>query len=259
MSDINEKDVIDMYVKENVSTYAIAEKYNTYPNKINRILRKNGVQLNDRQIAQQLALAEGRAKHPTKGKIMSQEARLRISERMSRMWKEMSDEERQKIVDRSKSQWYNMSETEREALFKSAHEGMRKASVDGAKLERFIRDELIKLGYSVIFHKTGLIPNEKLEIDLFLPVLNVAIEIDGPSHFLPLFGEEKLHKHIVADSKKSGLLLNYGFMIIRVKYIEKDISNKKQRDILSKIVAVLEKVKKEFPPKGKRYVELEMN
>jgi len=42
---LNEIEVIDLYTNQNNSTQLIAEKFSTYPNKIRRILIKNGISL----------------------------------------------------------------------------------------------------------------------------------------------------------------------------------------------------------------------
>ena len=70
--EINENYIIKQYNK-NQSTYEIAESLGTYPNKIRRILVKNGINLRDRSSAQSLALDTGRHKHPTKGKLRTEE------------------------------------------------------------------------------------------------------------------------------------------------------------------------------------------
>ena len=131
-------------------------------------------------------------------------------------------------------------------------------------MENFIKAELTKLGYDVIFHHTGLIPNEEFEVDLFIPAVKTAIEIDGPSHFFPIWGktdedrEANLQKRIKADAHKSGLLLTQGFIVIRVKHLTKNLSEKNKRDVLEQIVERLDKIKKKFPTKTKRYIELEV-
>ena len=56
--------------------------------------------------------------------------------------------------------------------------------------------------------------NENLEIDLFIPALKTAIEIDGPAHFLPIWGQQSLERHIRADAQKAGLLINRGFVVL---------------------------------------------
>jgi hypothetical protein len=44
---------------------------------------------------------------------------------------------------------------------------------------------------------------------------------------------------------------------VRVKHLTKSVSNKSQRVMLEAISNCLEKIKSEFPPKGKRFIELE--
>ena len=96
-----------------------------------------------------------------------------------------------------------------------------------------------------------------MEVDLFLPALNVAIEIDGPAHFLPIWGQESLDKHIRADAQKSGLLINRGFVVLRVKNIIRNLSQKNMRDALEAIVEQIEKIEKKFPPVNKRLIEID--
>ena len=256
---MNEQEIVRLYTQENLSTYIIAEMYGTYPNKIKRVLNKLGIELNSKSTAQKIALKTGRTPHPTKGEKRSQEVKEKISEGVYKNWKNISEKEYQKRVDRSKAQWYNMTEQEREALRNSAALAVRAAARDGSKMEKFLAEELPKIGYEVIFHKVGLIPNDTLEVDLFLPGLNTVIEIDGPSHFYPIWGEENLQRHINADSKKSGLLLAGDFAVIRIKHLVKNMSEKHKRDILNSLSIILKQIENKFPPKGKRYIELEVN
>jgi very-short-patch-repair endonuclease len=94
-------------------------------------------------------------------------------------------------------------------MAEAATESIRKAGKEGSKLENFLLRKITDAGFKVDFHKKNLIPNEKLEIDLYVPECKTIIEIDGPSHFLPVWGDEKLQKQIKADLQKSGLILSY--------------------------------------------------
>ena len=116
---------------------------------------------------------------------------------------------------------------------------------------------MTKAGYEAIFHKRGLVPNDKLEVDIFLPTLKLAIEIDGPAHFLPIWGEESLQKHIRADAEKAGLLIARGYAILRVKNIIRNLSAKNMRDALEGVITAVKKVEKKFPPQSKRLIEIE--
>jgi very-short-patch-repair endonuclease len=255
---LNISEILDMYDNQGCSTYVIAKKFGTYPNKIRRLLLKHGKQLDDKSTAQKKALAAGRSVHPTEGKKRSPEVKEQISESVYQHWQNLTDAERRKRSEQAKQQWENMTELERQELQDSAAQAVRDAAKKGSKMERFLLDKLTSEGYNVIFHKTGLLANTDLEIDLFIPELKTAIEIDGPAHFFPIWGEESLQKHIKADAEKSGLLLSQGFVVIRVKHLTKNLSEKHKRDVLSRIIEELGKVRKKFPTKGKRYLEIEV-
>ena len=62
---------------------------------------------------------------------------------------------------------------------------------------------------------------------MYLPVLRVAIEVDGPTHFLPIWGEEKLQKRQEIDRKKTGLILQDGITLVRMKALAKNYSKVK--------------------------------
>jgi very-short-patch-repair endonuclease len=112
-------------------------------------------------------------------------------------------------------------------------------------------------GREVIMHKKNLISGN-FEIDLFLPDIKTIIEIDGPQHFLPLFGQDKLKEVIKLDSIKNGLLLAEGYCIIRVKYMLKGLSQKSARTLWELVSEQLYKIDKKFPPKDRRFIELEI-
>lgn len=249
--------IIDQYVNEKKSTYEIAQELKTYPNKIRRALNTLGVDLRDKSSAQTVAIESGRHEHPTRGKKRTEAEKVAISNGMASYWENMEEEEKKRRSDISKKQWAEMSEEDKANLRKLAAEAVRKASKEGSKIEKFIYEGLTKIGYDVIFHKRGLVANENLEVDLFIPAINTAIEIDGPAHFLPIWGEESLNRHIRADAQKAGLLMNRGFVILRVKNIIRNLSQKNMRETLAAILVELKKIEKKFPPATKRLIEIE--
>ncbi len=253
----NKDFLVREYVENNRSTYWISEKLGTYPNKVRRALKFLGVDLKSKSEAQSNALKSGRHKHPTKGRKRTEEERIKISEGMANHWENMSEEERDRRIALAKKQWEEMTENEKSELRSMAAEAVRRASQEGSKIEKFLKEGLTSEGYDVIFHMKGLIPAENLEVDLFVPSLKTAIEIDGPAHFLPIWGEDSLQKNIRSDAKKSGLILSKGYCMIRVKQINKNVSEKSKRKTLALILTELGKISKKFPAKSKRYIEIE--
>ena len=236
----------------------IAKDLDTYPNRVRRAAIKMGITPRNKSEAQALALQHGRIKHPTKGMKRTESVKNKIADGVFASWKGLSEEEYANRVEQGRRQWKNMSKEERQALMKAAGDAVRKASVEGSKLENFVLNSLRKLGYVVQFHKKGLLINERLEVDIFLPKLKTVIEIDGPSHFLPIWGEENLARNLRSDAQKTGLLISKGFAIIRVKNLSKHVSKKHMRDITESVVAELEKIEKKFPPKQERLIQVEV-
>tara|TARA_R110002051_G_scaffold284668_1_gene346844 strand:+ start:666 stop:1448 length:783 start_codon:yes stop_codon:yes gene_type:complete len=251
-----EEFIVEEYVKKNKSTYEISESLGTYPNKVRRTLVKLGVKLRDKSKAQSTAIQSGRHKHPTKGTERSESDKIKISEGMFSHWSHMSDEERLKRSEMAKKQWDSMSDEDRFNLRRAAAEAVRRAAKEGSKMEKFLQEGLTKTGRSVIFHKKGLVANQNLEIDLFLPESRVVIEVDGPSHFFPIWGEENLQKTIKSDAHKSGLLLQAGYVVLRIRHTTKNFSSKRQRDLLAKVINILDDVEKQFPAKSERFLEV---
>ena len=151
-----------------------------------------------------------------------------------------------------------MSEEDKIKLRESAIPGIKRASQEGSKLEKYIRDKLTKENYVIEYHKKGIVPNENLEVDIYLPELGTAIEIDGPSHFLPIWGDEALRKTIKSDNEKNGLLRYHGVMVLRVAQQKKTLSQKAMRDTWNSIKKELEVISVKMPVKSKRFREIEV-
>lgn len=249
--------VIELY-RKGKSFREIAIELDTYPNKVLRNLIKWGEPIRSKSEAQKMALANGKSKPPLLGKKRSEQEKDKISVGRSKAWANISEDERKKFKEGAKERWDNLSEVEKQELQSKAGEGLRLASIEGSKAERFLYQELKKLGYDTILHDKTILPGEKYEIDLYIPDLLTIIEIDGPQHFLPVFGEEKLQKVIEYDTIKNGLLISKGFCVIRVKYLTKHISRKIKTDLLRLVKDSLDSIKQQFPKKEDRLIELEI-
>jgi len=254
MSDFDKK-IIKLYTKSNRSTYEIAKEMDTYPNKIRRTLIKHGYELKNKSDAQKAALKSGRSSHPTEGKERSNEEKIAISKSLVNYWEEMSDTEKARRVQQAKDNWKNMSKEQKETMRTKGIAAIRAAAKEGSKMEKFFQEKITSSGFSVKMHEL-IIPAENLEIDLHIPDLNTIIEVDGPSHFLPIWGEEKLQKQVNADLRKSGALLSRGYAVIRVKSLGQE-SLSKREELAEQVITHLNKINKKFPVRSKRFIEVE--
>jgi very-short-patch-repair endonuclease len=246
------------YVTKERSIADIARELGTYPNAVRRALIKDETELRSKSAAQALALKSGRAQHPTEGTERPPETRKLISEGVAQDWAESDEEKLRLRSDAAKRQWDAMSREEQEALRAAAAEGIRRTSKEGSRLEKSLLRDLTKAGMKVYFHRDDIIPHPRLQLDLFLPELKTVIEIDGPSHFLPIWGEDKLQRNIKADLTKSGLVLFHGMCMIRIKHLHKNVSAKLERDVFEAVTKTLNKIRVKFPVKTKRLIEIEV-
>ena len=256
MFDINK--IIEEY-KEGKSIRELADAYSTYPNKISRLIKSAGMELRSRKEAGKNAVSQGKLKPPTLGKQRTQREKDLISEKRAKKWKDMSQEDLDIFKQNAKDRWELHTSEERIDLQKKAGEALRRASTEGSKAEKFVYQHLTKAGYEVIMHKVGLIPGEKYEVDLFLPSMRVAIEIDGPQHFLPIYGEKNLRNNIKYDAIKNGALISRGICVVRIKYLLKSSSQNTNRRILELIVKELKRIEHTFPDPANRLIELEIS
>lgn len=255
---MNTKKIIDLYTVQNKSTYEIAEICGTYPNKIRRLLVKNGVELKDKSEAQKNAIQTGKAQHPTKGKARSDDEKLKISSGIKKYWDNMDDKTYKEKVKKSQERWNKMPEKEKSLMLDAAIKAIQVAGKEGSKLEKFLYTEISHAGFRVEFHKKYLIQNENLELDMYVPEIKTIIEVDGPSHFLPIWGEEKLRKQIKADYNKTGLILGKGFVIIRIKNLSDSVCLADKEKLKLDILDCLSRIKESFPKKSERYIEIEI-
>jgi very-short-patch-repair endonuclease len=256
---MNTKKIIKQYTQDGLSCKEIADSLGTYSKKIERLLKKNGVELRTKSEAAKNAFKSGRsAPSIKKGEKRSESDKIAISIGMEKRWKAMPESQREQIKAEAKERWDKIPEEKRREMQVKAGQALRKTCTEGSKAEKSLKSKLEANGYEVQMHKKGLIQGN-FEIDLLLPALNTIIEIDGPQHFLPIFGEERLAEVVKLDGIKNGLLLGKGFCVIRVKYLCNNFNKAVERrlwDLVSKAVA---NVEKKFPPKDKRFIELEIN
>lgn len=218
LNDNQKQELINKEYEINKKSFAdIAEQVGTYANKIRRDAIKYGVRIRDKSEAQANALKNGKADHPTKGKKRSPTVKEKIGLSVLQSWENLSDSEINDRKNKARINWNNKDDDEKQNILKQANAAVRETSKTGSKLEKFLLDKLLKDGYAVEFHKEHSILNTKLQIDLFIPKLNVAIEVDGPSHFEPVWGGDALKRNKKYDNNKTGLIIGKGLFLIRIK------------------------------------------
>ena len=239
LTDIEKNNLItEFYVEQKLSFADIAERLNTYPNKIRRDAKKLNIGIRSKSDAQKNALNTGKHKHPTKGTQREEATKIKIGLKVLDAWASLSDDDLNQRKAKSKEQWEKMTEDQKANIRESANKAVRNASKTGSKLEKFLLTKLINDGYKVDFHKEQMLSNTKLHIDLFLPTMNIAVEVDGPSHFEPVWGQDALNRNKKYDNKKNGLLIGKGLKLIRIKQM-KDFSNSRALIIYDRLIEAI--------------------
>lgn len=252
LSDTEKQKILEKYyLNENKSFQDIANIYDTYPNRVRRDAKKFGIEIRSKSQAQKNALQTGKHKHPTKGTQRSEETKDKIGSSVMKSWDTMSESELKRRQELAKLNWEKMTEEDKKNMLNSAHSAVRKSSKVGSKLENYLLEQLIANNVKVEPHKEQMLNNTKLHIDLFLPKDNIAIEVDGPSHFEPVWGEEALKRNQNYDNKKNGLLIGKGISIIRIKQT-KDFSKSRANVIFGRLMKAIADVKNQ----GENYIEI---
>lgn len=224
------------YHTNDLSLRQIAQKYNKSVATIYRTMKKLGVTIKDKSEAQTLALKSGRHKHPTLGTKRSEATKRSISNKLGDYWDNISDSDLASRTQKAQENWNNMTEEQKINLRKKSAKAIRQAADTGSKIEKFLLTQLTSNGYNVEFHAERLVRQDKLQVDLLITNPLIAIEINGPSHYKPIWGKKNLLKTQQRDSKKMGMLMELGFYVLKVKYLCKNLSQRKQNLILKNVL-----------------------
>ena len=222
------------YIDQGLSFSEIAKICDTYSNKIRRDAKKFNIAIRSKSEAQKNAINSGKHPHPTKGKKRTQEEKQKIGSSVLKSWESMDEKKRAARKQKSQQNWNSRSDQEKKDMLNKANQAVRKSSKEGSKLEHYLLSRLIENNIKVDFHKEQILVNTKLQIDLFLPNANIAIEVDGPSHFAPVWGHDVLQRNIRYDQKKTGLILGKGYRLIRIKQ-SKDFTPSRAEIVFNKL------------------------
>lgn len=241
------------YIEEKITASEIARNYGTYTNKIVRALKFLKIEIRDKSECQKELLKSGKAIHPTKGKKLSAETKAKISESSHNNWDNKTPDELEAFKQLKRDAWNSRSADDVEEFNKKSVNAIAKASRVGSKAEIRLVDELKKAGYNAIHHHRP-IEKEKLEVDILIPDKRIAIEIDGPSHYKPIWGAINFDRTRKADIEKNGILATNGFCMIRIKNLVNTVTQHMYKKTCESLIKVLEEIETSFPKQSDRLI-----
>jgi very-short-patch-repair endonuclease len=233
----------------------IAVKYDTYANKLRRDAIKYEIPIRSKSEAQKEALSSGKITHPTKGKQRSELVKSKIGQSVMKSWESLDEAGLNDRKLKAKNNWEKLDEEQKSYMLNQANLAVRESSKNGSKLEKHLLNKLLADGYNVDFHKEQHLLNTKLQIDLFLPQDNIAIEVDGPSHFEPVWGAEALNRNQKYDNKKTGLILGKGLVLIRIAQT-RDYSKARADKIYQDLKIHIDNIRSSFPAQDNRLIKI---
>lgn len=229
----------DQYHNQGLSLRKIAANAGVSLSTIKRDCDKLNISTRTHSDAQKLALANG-TPHPTKGKSHSDETKQKIADGMYNAWE--NDIDKDDRSKKSKKAWENLTPDKKKEIKHKAALAIREASIHGSKLERYLLQNLSKHGFNAAFHQERSLSGTKLQIDMMIPDMGIAMEINGLSHYQPIWGDKSFNRTKNADNTKQAILLNHGFTMINIKHTKAG-SNKRFQLILKELVDLLTKIK----------------
>lgn len=206
---------IKQKLAEGKSVRQIAHELNTYPLRVRREILKHGIKPPNPSEAMKRAYQTGsKTKRTDK---LSKETKLKIANAAKETWTENRREEASKI---QKKVFSKRSPESIDNMNKSARIALLKTTKTGSRLEKALMQHLAFLG-QINWHENIIIGDEVLETDLMIPEHKIAIEIDGITHYEPVYGEERLERIQRNDRLKNEIYFQGGYRVIRVKNIGK--------------------------------------
>lgn len=226
------------HVNGGMSINRLAKEYNTYVNKIVRDARKLNITVDDRSKAQKKVLKEGVAQHPTAGKQRTDEEKHKIAISKKNHWDNLPQKEKDKISKRLDQQYKNQTVKMHQSPEKIKK--IQEAAVKGSKLEVYLYEKLHDIYHDVRHQVEHELRNDKFHIDIFIGP-NIAIEVDGPSHFEDFWGSDTLSKTQEKDNRKVANCIEKGFYFISV-INDKKFSIAYGSEILAKVTDAIDKI-----------------
>ena len=168
--------------------------------------------------------------------------------------KRLSDKkyyEKNKEVVLKKQHEYYMKNKERILKYAESYRRERGEKPNGLSgTESLVKDVLLEVfqNTTIVYkdRKTILNPitNHYLELDFYFPELGVAIEIQGPTHYAKIYGEEKYKRQLRNDQIKRDECERLGITLIEIvleEGVHYDRYDTEHRKLRETILAYLDK------------------
>lgn len=212
---------------------------------VRKIFSRRGVEIvSNSELARKQMLETDN--HPTKGRHRTEDEKIKMGAALSKGWKDTSDARKDQIEKQKKRIAKNPGQMKEMSV--KGSEGLRKAAKNGSRLEHYLREKLAENGFVSIQHRDKVLPNERFEFDLFIREMGIIIEVDGPTHFEPVFGDESLNKSLSRDQLKTKLAIEQGYKMVRVKQF-KGHSQHYFREIFNEVLKLILDIKNGLPGK----------
>jgi len=241
------------YFVEEMSTVKLAAFVDTFPNTIRRALKHFGIPSRNRSAAAKNFLENN--EHPRSGVKRSQSEREKISQGVQKAWNTLPAQQnkarRKRLSESARAQWDNLDEDERAATLKKMARANKETRTGGSKNENMVAALLGDLGYKVTQRTKDFTPDGLMEIDIALYNERVAIEWDGPSHFLPIYGDENFERVKEKDERKNTSLMSNGWTVLRCR----DYSSCHSLAFCKRAVKAIVDFVTQKAPKGVYYID----
>jgi very-short-patch-repair endonuclease len=243
-SSINMSEVKRLIETEKLSTYGVAEQLGCNQSHVVRLIAKynkenpgSPISKRDKSEAQKNFIKRT-GKHQREGTLHSDDSKERISDSMRDVYDgPKGDEIREKIAQQRQDEWASLNASQKADILQNLKQSSRaKAqSGEGSNFENYLADMLKQHGFQVEQRTKAYTPGQKFHVDIALPLDKIIIEVDGPTHWSPIYGDNELQKVQAKDTGKDNILNMNGWNILRVQ----DISGSTTR---ARFVRVLEQV-----------------
>lgn len=107
-------------------------------------------------------------------------------------------------------------------------------------LEEYLRANLPEYlsNLPIVYNSRDLFPDDPHEVDIYLPTIKVAVEVNGTHHYKPIFGEKRFEETIKNDQAVESCCYRYGILLVIMNM--KDMDHFNERDASQHAKALLD-------------------